>query len=1203
MSPNATSSSAPGPRYEIRVLGPFQFLRDGAPIDTTGLARRVQSFLRMVATAPDHRVSRDVAVEAFWPDSDAQAGASNLRYFLHVLRRFLGADPSLVIVAANHVVLDPSCQYRVDLDDFERLAEEAPREPGALDEAMARYRGEPLPEDRYEDWAAPIRDRIQQTWRTLLVTKANHEEEAGRLSEAISCVESVVALDPVDEEAAYHLMRLLIATGRRADAVREFQRLERELREELDVAPSKEIVELIRHIRAQSDLPDATTSEVPPATEDQPHPIQVPVSYPLPAGPVMGRDTELAQICAALPSLDGDGEPTPLLLLGGEMGVGKTWLLGSAADLALRQGCLVLAGGCYEREGRLPYGPIRDALLDYIRARPDNELLSELDDVLPDLARILPEVPRFGDTDTVRPSTGDAQELRLRLFTAVTNTFLRIAVRQPLVLIVDDLHWADDSTLQLLHFLTRQLGSQHMADRVRIIGAHRTDEPNADLQEFIRAANESSLICELRLEPLTQDALRLVCTDRLQAPCSAPLSRSLYERSLGNPLFALQMLRLLEQQGRLIGTTDGEMGLMEGEAIETPPGVREVILQRLRRLDPPVQQALTIGSVLGRDVHYAPLEKLWQGKEDDLLAAMDQALGAYLVSETDLGYVFRHPMLRDSIYAAIPLHRRRALHGKCVRALETAYGSSVDGRAAELVHHLVESHVPDPERILRYARLAGDQAERTQAPNTAVEYHRLALMAAQQLGDARTELQIQETLGRLLVSLSNFEEALPTLQAVADRYRDSGNLEDEIRVMASIAITHHFRLTWDEGLERANDLKRRVEASSLASRPSAAAVTVDVSLARLLLSGEVDDPKRTRAALAASEQAITLAEQLEDRALRIRPWLMRGLAVSELRDIEGGADAFRRSLSYAEQVDDLFNAAAASHYLGMLLERQERLSEAAGEAVRAFELAERRGGIEQIMTGIGTHAVRILYMVGRWQEAEELSDRAVALAETLNVRPFLPFMQVRLSSVYLHRGEVDRAVQILEPLAENPLTERVERRQMWVISNALLAEHELLHARPIPAAQRMQRVGEVTASWLVVQTGWIWAWSLLEAGNVPEAEALARRVLDRMRTNQEPTHVPDALRVLGMALARQGRGREAEETLREAISHAESLPYPLAEGRSRCEYADLLLQGNRGDEAEAQITAALTIFRKLGAKPHVQRAERLYKREPATVSP
>jgi len=208
-------------RYRVVVLGPFALLCNGVPVQTSRWQHRVQTLFKLLATAPDRQRRREELIEILWPETDPETGAGNLRILVHRLRLALGGPPSPVLSTHGWVLLNPAYTWELDLDEMDELVRSASGDVNQLEEAACLYGGEPLVEDRYEDWAMPIRTRVERLWRTTCLQLSSLYRAQGNDSQAVIWYERLLETDPLDEEAAVSLLSALEHAGRPAGSWRE----------------------------------------------------------------------------------------------------------------------------------------------------------------------------------------------------------------------------------------------------------------------------------------------------------------------------------------------------------------------------------------------------------------------------------------------------------------------------------------------------------------------------------------------------------------------------------------------------------------------------------------------------------------------------------------------------------------------------------------------------------------------------------------------------------------------------------------------------------------------------------------------------------------------------------------------------------------------------------------------------------------------
>jgi predicted ATPase/DNA-binding SARP family transcriptional activator len=305
------------PRIALHLLGPFGLTREGVPLELPAGRRRPLALLRLVA-ASGGRISRDELIDHLWPDSSPEAGATNLRSLLHHLRGLLGGDPPPIVVQGSWVLLNPAISWEIDLLALEQEASLAGNDQERLAAALSAYQGEPLPEDRYEDWAAPIRERVQRVWRDSASRLAENYRQAGDLPAALTWLERLLEADPLDEAAFRLLLAALAEDGRRPEARRRYREFAARLHRELEVEPEPETQAIAGRLE-QADERELIRVQASSRPESA-----------LPAQPnaFIGRQRELAEVLDLLrhPGLR-------LLTLTGPGGTGKTRLALQAAEL------------------------------------------------------------------------------------------------------------------------------------------------------------------------------------------------------------------------------------------------------------------------------------------------------------------------------------------------------------------------------------------------------------------------------------------------------------------------------------------------------------------------------------------------------------------------------------------------------------------------------------------------------------------------------------------------------------------------------------------------------------------------------------------------------------------------------------------------------------------------------------------------------
>jgi oligopeptide transport system substrate-binding protein len=630
------------------------------------------------------------------------------------------------------VQLDPQADLWIDVEAFAACIDKS--NPDDLEKAVALYRGDFL-EGYYDDWIITRRYWLDSLLCEALTRLMMEHEAADKAAEALSASRQLLERDPLREDAHRAAMRALCMLGQRNAALEQYRRCQEAVQHELGVEPMVETTELYQAI-LEGQLGLGPVLRTRPAAESEASPALPSGANPLAAGvrgPLVGRDQEMTWLQDRKRAAQkGQGA---LVLVSGEAGVGKTRLVETFAQRQRWQGVCVLWGRCYEFERILLYQPIAEALRSVVPTLTRPELEANPTWVLVEVARLVPEILEALPELEVTPPMRSRQE-RSRLFEGLYRFMTHLVAQGQVLLVLEDLHWAAESTLQLVHYLARQLASLP----VLIVGTLR---PEAVVQRHPLMALQQDLAREglaevLHLEPLSEQATEtLVIGMSGMGKAAAPLARRLFDETEGNPLFLMETIKALFEAGLLCmaeGRWAGDLGRLAETDFPLPTGVSKTIQSRVCRLDEDTQQALRLAAVLGREFDTDLLAALWGRSEEATLEALETLLRRRLIEEGRgaLGrdYAFTHHKIQEAVYAGIPDRVRERLHGRAGIALERLYGPSVDDMAGELAFHFQAGAAHDEhlrDKAVQYLLQAGDQARWAQAHQDATEYYRQAL--------------------------------------------------------------------------------------------------------------------------------------------------------------------------------------------------------------------------------------------------------------------------------------------------------------------------------------------------------------------------------------------------------------------------------------------------------------------------------------------
>jgi DNA-binding CsgD family transcriptional regulator len=739
------------------------------------------------------------------------------------------------------------------------------------------------------------------------------------------------------------------------------------------------------------------------------------VSSPL----LIGRSTELDSLRLALRSV---GERSTTVLIAGEAGVGKTRLVTEFSDLAEAAGARVLQGGCVDLgDGALPYAPLVEALRGLVRRSTADELEAVFGQARSELARLVPDLAVDG-RDSALGSTDSGQG---RLFEMLLGVLVRLASDRPVCLIVEDLHWSDRSTRDLLGFLVRNLREA----RVMLVLTYRSDELHRrhPLLPFLAELGRTSQVERIELEPFD----RRESAAHLQAIAGQDLDPRLIDsisvRSGGNAFFAEELL----------------VAASADDGSELPSTLRDVLLARVAELAEPTQEFLRIASAAGRRVDPELVAAAAGLDETALYDALRESVGRQvLVPDPTAGierYAFRHALVQEAVYDDLLPGERSRLHAAFARILE-AHPASHASRAEELAYHWFAAH--DQPRALVAAVAAGLAAESRYAyPEALVQYER-ALELWDQVADA--EARAGRDRVDLLATVAEVARFIEPARAVS-LVQAAIRLLDERADPTRFGLLHERlgRYAWMVGQgELAKASYRTAMRVTPAEPPSVARARAVAGLAQITMLGG-----RFAESYPLADEAIALARAVGARDIEGHALNTRAMDRSQAGEVEAALSDMREALRIAEEaggVDDIGRALANETWI---YDGAGRLEEALARTKDSLASVERLG----LMRFFGTHALcaasDYLYRLGRWDE----SERAARTAEEIG--PFginWILVQELLARVAGARGRFEEAAERLRPLA--PLAERAVDIQFVVPVFASLAELALWQGRPAEAA-------------------------------------------------------------------------------------------------------------------------------------------------------
>jgi DNA-binding SARP family transcriptional activator len=1196
---------------QIRLLGPVEVVAKQGRLT---LSSKQRTLLAALAISSNHVVSLDRLFEAMWGEEIPPSATNALRSHMSRLRQALaaaGPTPRIDTRPGGYVL--EAGEDDVDVAVVERLIGRARRAStdgdsaaaaAILAEALAIWRGASFGELAERSFAIAEATRLD-AWRlALLEERLEADLACGRHGAAVAELEGLCALHPLREGLWGKRMVALYRDGRQVEALRVYQQLREYLIDELGIEPGPEIKAIEQAILIQdpallvSPRPSAAAGEQVTATPaaaldlaglaDVVSRLPIPRSLARPSGtPFLGRDAELGRLLTAF-DMAATGARQGVLVLG-EAGIGKTSLAAEFAAAVHRRGAIVLYGRCDEHLGD-PYEPFATALTAYVAAAPVEVLDEHVRTYGFYVARLVPSLARRLGLPV--PRSGPETE-RHPLFEAVSGLFGVMAGAAPVVFVVDDLHWARRPTLALLRHLLRTDEPAQLLVVVtsREMEPGRSEVVSDALADLHRIDGVQRLALGGLDEAAVADLLRAGAGRGLGAQGPA-VARVLTAETAGNPFFVREMVRHLDETGRLQGLR-AESGLCDlGFPEGLPEGIRDLISRRLNRLQTGTRELLAAASVVGQEFYANVVAEAGGLPEDQLLSGIDEALAAHLIIDLHRPpdrYAFSHALVRQVLYGQLSTSRRLRLHRGVGLALERYQELLRPVQLPELAHHFWEAApLGEAGRAAAYAEAAGDEADAQLAYEASARFYRQGLAALDldpradpaarasvllKAGAAHTKAgEVPEGKQALLEAAAQ-ARALGRADLLAQAALTYGGLVPQAAVVEDPAVVELL----EEALAALGDRDvpaRAVAAGRLAqwlyhadqgerrerlcqeALAVAGRVGDRATLAEVLTStfwarygpDDLDGRLRTATAIAA------IGEELGDRDLMLRGAQCRIHSVLEMGDMVAVAEAAGIQARLAGELRQPQYSRLATIHSALVAGLEGSFDEAERLANLALTLTQARGRMEAVRV-YGAQLFWLRWMQGRLVEQTELVAQVVARQPDSHV------FRAALAWAHAETGAMDEAMEDLEQLEVRAGADfgGLQRDLQWwaTVAGIVVAIHRLgdvARAKPLyellsPYAERVCTLGQAALYGSVAYYLGLLASTL---DRTDEAVAHLQAAMARHDAIGSPPLVALAQAALATALEARGQAGDAAEAKRlrrQATVVAKTLGMGALEGR------------------------------------------------------
>jgi DNA-binding SARP family transcriptional activator/tetratricopeptide (TPR) repeat protein len=988
-------------------------------------SRKALALLAYLALRPGEFQPRDKLAALLWGDASQERARHSLRQALATIRGALDdLHPPALAERGDTVALD-AASVDVDVTRFERLA--ASTDPEALAQAALLYRGDlaeglAVSEPVFEEWLLTERVRLRELAVEVLARLLAHHTKAHDVERGIQTAMRLLALDPLLEAVHRTLMRLYAAQGRRGAALRQYQACLATLRQELSAEPEPETRTLYRELLQQAPEDDRADSAAAASSwrggatgsherfRDD--------------GRLVGRTAELSLLTRAREQAwKGHGI---LAIVNGEAGAGKTRLVEEAMAQAQRAGARVPLGRAYEGE-QLSFSPWVDALrggglVAYAR-QPG--ALAECWRV--ELARLFPEL---GPTSSSPPRSEDY----VRLFEAIAVLLRAVAQQQPLMVVLEDLHWADELSIRLLTFLTRRLAGAP----VSVVGSLRADELH---QGHALRRTLGELDAEGRLVKVELAGLTLAETAELVGALArsgtgslaiAHIVEQLWATSGGNPFVIVETMRTLE-----------EADVVSAKVIPLPRKVRDVIRSRLDRLGEPPRSVLAAAAVVGREFDFAVLERVAGRPAREVAEAVEELVARRLLHVIGERLDFTHDRIREVAYEEVVPTTRRILHLAVADALTVVYRGRVDdvadqvghhyaraGEAAKAIPHLIRfAELASQRYALDHAYLALEQAMAgvAQLPTAERDHRRLDLTLRQAF--------VMSTQGRLREILALLVDRAELLERVDD---------------ARLAAEYYFRL----GLTRfyVGDYAQAHDAAEQALRHGErAGEPLQVGKALYVLALTSYGCGKPQAGISCATRAIPLVDRPDARYWLGLVYFSLGLNSVVAGVFDAALAATARAHAIGTAIGDSRIVAGAGYVTAWAHALRGDHDLAVATARRAVDASK-----DPTATGLASGALGHAHLQrGDAAAAIKVLEEVVEHFQRMPFRSAVGRHMAYLSEAYLLAGEHDRARKSAEQALELGLA---DRNQLIIgLSERALGRIALATGRPVEARAHLPR--------------------------------------------------------------------------------------------------------------------------------------------------
>lgn len=1027
---------------------------------------RVRALLGYIVSSPGRKASRTQLIEALWPDEEREAAFQQLSTCIRLLRQVLNAslkgrvqrkgpeeqtdfsEGQLLFSAGEELRVADQRLLWVDATAFEELSVVSPE-----------YSGDFFPEERQAAWAIERRKALRQRWTVLVLAQVDQHIAQGAFTNVLDTLDRLLISEPTSEAALERLVRILARLGRRGEALRAYQRFATLLQREYGRVPSHELRALYESVRQGKQEEGMTEAHRFSHTAPAPHELIVSIGRTHQSA-LVGREQELATLQDILRHTERyrqhaavhEREPLPLdtqrspqaVFLMGEAGIGKTRLAEEVSREAQRHGWLVLWSRVYAQESGIPYRlwiEVLRKLIDSVGTHTltqasGQELFSPsssggvLSPPLQPLTMLLPELQNtFVSSTAPHASAGisvalSPEQEQFRLWEATRELLTATSRSIPLLVVLDDIQWADVNSCELLSYLARHIQGYP----ILLIGTCRENEIfSHSLHNLIAHMQREHSIQTIPVPSLTHDQIGMLLSAVPDLP--EALIPHIQAQSAGNPFFAEELARMTPSDTTL------------------PKNITATLESRLNKLSIPCQRLLGNVAVLGGSFELSTICSMEAGEsgatsldEDTILDLLEEAIRAGVLTEegsgTHITYSFWHTLQVNHLYERTSATRRRLLHRRAATIVQRLYGSREEEVAATITNHLVRGGA-ESSLIVRYATLAGDRAYALLAYPEAEQHYRQVVAHA--TADEQAENSyVLERLAECRMIQGDFAEARLLYEQVLllhnrqqQKHTSVSTREASYEAQVQALVWGEIGRTWSYAGDKTRAQHCYTHGEQVLRE---AGVREGSALARLRLqqSSLYWQEGRYEEAQHAAQEALTLFEQQQARhpteatpqqrrySTRIQRTLAGDLVdlgrthrlLGALANSVGQRDValmrLNTALSIHEQYDHRREIAHVSCDLGHIYLKNGEYALAQAALRRALSLAEQFGD-GPLTSVIFSNLAELAASSADYLAAERWYNRSLALAKRFDDREYLSLWNTRLAFILMEQGKLAEA--------------------------------------------------------------------------------------------------------------------------------------------------------------------------------------------------